>query len=311
MDQDSLRVLEEPTTWMSRQYLKPTTIPEAVPTLDNTMAEAFERCARLYFLRHVLGLRPIRRSAALGYGGLIHEALDTWYETKDTDKVAEKLLSAEFEEIEDDFRTRARAVQKMKDYMDWYGDEKDWLDNGMDDIILTETAFDLKDDLGFRWGGKIDLVVIYREEPWVMDHKTTARFGDSYWDQFRNSSQMAGYVWAASILHGRPITGVLINCIVTHKIPKPASAQLHRAPIYYDAMKIEEWKQSKIRTYQNIYRCMMEEYWPPCWRNCTDKYGKCPFFSVCSAPAETRMNLIAQDYEVEHWDWRKEEGDDE
>lgn len=276
---------------------------EVIRTHDNTMMEDADRCLRLYHFRHREGLRPKGGAPPLNYGKLIHDALDTWYNTWDYDATLKTIMDADYEDPIDDFRTKERALRKIVDYIEFYGKEESWL-GGPDSVILTETAFNLEDpNDGFRWGGVVDLLVEYNGELWVMDHKTTSRFGASWFDQFENSSQMAGYVWAASQLHGSPVAGVLINCIVTHKVPKPAAKQLHRQPLYFPEWKIEEWKAMRSNDYHNLAKAQEAERFPPRWHSCVNKYGKCPFFQVCRANPQAREHLIEEFYEYDPWDW--------
>jgi hypothetical protein len=272
--------------------------------------EDWDRCPRLYDLRHNKGYRPIMVNAALGYGGLIHAGLDTWYSTKNFDMVIAALGVFEYDPPIGDFRTKERAVKKLTEYIGFYQEEEAWLDE-WNNIIVTETAFDLEDSDGFRWGGKMDLLVLSKDfmspihRPWVMDHKTTSRFGDSWFDQFEISSQMAGYCWAAGQMHDSEIAGVIVNCIVTHKVAKPPEKQLHRQNIFYPQWKIDEWKAARIKDYWAIHSIneMGAEY--HCrWKNCIDKYGKCPFYQVCRAQPESREILLETQYVIDPWDWR-------
>jgi len=275
-------------------------IPLSMRTHDNTMMSAWARCPRWYEIRHNRGLTTKGQpSAALAYGSLVHEGLAMWYKTKNKEATAQTMIDAEYPELEiEEFRTRERAIRKVFEYIGYY-EEHDMIN----DVILNETPFELVSDDGFRWGGRMDLLVRYKGSPWVVDHKTTARFQKGFFEQFKNSNQMAGYVWAATQMHGEPVKGVIINCIVTHKIPKPIEGQVHRQPILFPEYKVEEWKRTMINRYQEIHRAHLSEYFPPCWDNCVNKYGKCSAFDICSVPEKNREDMLALNFEEDHWDW--------
>ena len=282
-------------------------IPPEVPTHDNTMMSDWARCPFLYNVRHVLGLRRPGTSAALQYGSALHAGLAVWYEEWDPVKAAEAIINyTPWEVIPDDFRTKERAVAKFADYVQHYGEEESWF-GGRAGTILTETAFDIEDDDGFRWGGRIDYLPLYHGKPWVLDHKTTARFSSGYFDQFYHSPQMSGYVWAGGKLHGQTVAGVIINCIVTHKVPKTAEQQLHRRPILYDEWKLSEWKEAMIQNYHAIAEARASNNFPRNRYNCINKYGHCPLFDICKIPERNREDMMERELIHDPWKWDDEQ----
>lgn len=229
----------------------------------------------------------------------MHIGLKDWYETKNLDIAVQAMMDAEFDDPIDDFRTKDRCIRKLVDYTEFYGEESEWMDR----ILLNETPYEISSPDGFKWGGKMDLLVMWHGKPWVMDHKTTARYGPGYFNEFVMSSQMAGYIWAASQLHGAPVAGVIINCIVTHKVPKPIEQQTHRQAIMYSPERIEEWRRSQISDYHDIHRCIESGYFPPRWDNCINKYGKCSAFEVCKVPEKNREDMLEEQFEDVAWNW--------
>lgn len=282
-------------------------IPDIVPTADNTTFESWERCPRLYWLRHVRGLSSKGVKTALGFGGMVHAGLAKWYETGSAEQALRTVEEYVFVDPESDHRTKGRAMVTMAEYIGHYGSP----DSRWDKVLLTETPFDIVDADGFRYGGVIDLVVLWKGVPWIVDHKTTTRGGDSYWYQFQNSGQMCGYTWAGSELVGQPVRGVIINRILLHKQKKSPEEEFAWRPMLYSAEKVLEWKEMRIDAYHEIALSIETDNFRPRWDNCINKYGTCPFFNVCSAPATSREELIASDFDVRPWDWRdREEGEE-
>lgn len=301
--------------------LKAPVIPADIRTHDNTMFQWWNDCPRKYYFCSQLGLRKKTKAPALSWGGLMHDGLAEWYKTRDPDKTLEVIdkhpdwqdepdaLDEEgvFLDEAPDFRTKARALQKMTEYMLFWKDDPGW------EILLTETPFELTEPDGFRYGGKIDLIVEWNGKPWVVDHKTTTRFGSTqaqrnrFYQQFEQSPQMGGYTWAGSLLHGKPLAGVIINVICIHKNPKPPEIQMNRRAIVFDEAKVAEWKQMRIEEYREISQALEEDNFRPRWDNCVGKYGPCPFYNVCSLPEASRKRVLDLDFEVHPWNWMEEE----
>jgi len=297
-------------------------VSASLSTHDNTMFSWWNDCHWKYYLKAYLGLRKIKKAPALSWGGLMHDGLADWYKSRDPEKALLVINNhPDWQEKEDeietddsivfdqkpDFRTKARALTKMAEYMQHWGVEENW------EILLTETPFELSEPDGFKYGGKIDLIVRWNGKPWVVDHKTTTRFGTSltqrnnFYRQFENSPQMAGYTWAGTQLHGEPIAGVIINTICIHKIAKPAEIQMDRRAILFSEEKIAEWKAMRIEEYREIEEAISRDVFRPRWDSCVGKYGPCSFQHVCKLPAASRQRTIDLDFEVNPWNWMEEE----
>jgi len=289
-------------------FLNPTpvlTTPEDMETHDNTMFTWFDECARLYQVFAVLGLRPKLKRAPLEFGSLLHEGLDTLYQTKSIHDAVNKMESLPYEDPIDDHRTKARAILTLVEYHEHYGDEEGWFKN----ILLTETPFDIVSLNGFRYGGKIDLIVNYNDEAWIIDHKTTSMGGPTWWDQFYNSPQMLGYVFAGSLLVGRPIQGVIVNQLLIHKTKKSPEEQFARRPFLYSKDQVEEWLHMRASTYQKIKAAKDSGYFPPNYNNCKGKFGRCALFNICTLPQASRARALEYDFEHNPWDWRHAENE--
>lgn len=285
-------------------------------THDNTMMTAFEKCPRLYYLQYVRNLVPVGRSAALDFGSLFHLGLSIWYahfnlpdSNRDLALLAaiEAMSKADFEEIEGEFRTRERCILMLAEYADYYG----WLEKTQGwnlKVILSETGFDTVDENGLPWGGKIDLAVEWRNQLWILDHKTTSRFGGDYYDQYVPDTQTCGYAKYAGILAGRKVAGVIMNVIVVHKIKKPPAEQFHRKAFDYPDFYYREWEEQVRDHYRQVDQCEQTNTWRPRWQSCTHKYGKCAAFHVCRTAPENRQQKLSQEWEERTWDWRSVEG---
>ena len=155
---------------------KPVTpvIPD-VPTHDNTMMSAYSYCQRLYALSHVLNRKSRFTKPALSFGGLVHVGLNgvyTQYKEDDLRGIPRSLISAgeraismmedaDFEDPENDYRTRAKAEALIVQYLSKYRQ-----DAAIEHIVFTETAHDVTFPDGFKWGGINDMWGLYlRADP--------------------------------------------------------------------------------------------------------------------------------------------------
>jgi hypothetical protein len=284
------------------------TPPEDFPTHDNSALSLFSRCPRLYQLSHLEKVAPLGRSAALDFGSLIHLGLEHYYKAlKDGASLTEaatagimKMKDTEFIDPLDDYRTKHRALLTFADYVAHYEDDKQWT------ILMTEGPFEVTDENGFSWGGKMDLVVKWLGRYWIVDHKTTSRGGATFYDSFFPDPATVGYAWAASRLVGQPVTGVIINRILVHKERKKPELTFERRPFNYQPWHFSEWYAAQLDKMHDITRAHERGYFRPNWEACVGKYGRCAMYDLCRTAPQNRERVIAQDYTENTWDWREE-----
>jgi len=166
----------------------------------------FRKCKRKFFWKYIMRLRPRFRDAALAIGSAFHDAVAEWYGSKRSSmaKIAERYvekLEAEFAENNeaydqkeyDKFEGGIQALMGMLcGYADVYSeDRKKWpIDK---DLIEAEFCIDMDD---FDFAGKIDLVVPGKK-PFIVEHKTAAKIGDSYVDRLPMDTQVRAYIFGA------------------------------------------------------------------------------------------------------------------
>jgi hypothetical protein len=285
-------------------------------TRDNTMMSDLGYCSRRYALAHARRKRSRNTSSALRFGGLMHIGLDNYYKTllagDDHAHMIEasltSMMESEYEDPIDDYRTRGRALLVMTDYAARYGYDEELTTR------MTETPFDITDDVGFPWGGIIDWEGAYHDREWVMDHKTTSRFGNYYFDDYKRDPQMLGYTYAASQIHGQPIAGVIINVLAVRK----RDHEFARRPMLYPEWLTDEWRRTMIQRYDQaetidaIIAADPEAVWDeqlitPNLHNCIGKYGRCAFYDVCDSRPENRERVLRIEYEDFEWNWAEKD----
>jgi hypothetical protein len=102
--------------------------------------------------------------------------------------------------------------------------------------------------------------------PWILEHKSTGRLSEDWWDQFHLDSQLSGYVWARRE-QGVPAIGAYVNAVEFSKLPSSPvikckvhgvkyaecgvlHAEMVIRPITRTAEQLAQWKMSAIRLAQ-------------------------------------------------------------
>jgi hypothetical protein len=72
-----------------------------------------------------------------------------------------------------------------------------------------------------RFVGKTDAVVVWMNNIWLLEHKTTAISGEQFWAQWRLDIQPTGYIYGIQKATGTRVSGFILNAI-----NKPSEAQV-------------------------------------------------------------------------------------
>lgn len=288
----------------------------------------FQTCPAKFALRIRDGWVPIRRRAALGFGGAVHAGLAEWYRTGDKIKSIERLVHVWPENMPaDDFRTREKAAQTLIEYLNEYPQETFKI-IGFPEDPLVEKAFTVDtgmflecpdcegymDDGDFQtgkcsncdkelepiqYGGVIDAGIEFAGKAYVLEHKTTTQMGSNYFLQFKPNNQVTGYIWGLTKLTSMKVGGAMVNAI---GIYKAQGTKFERHITNRAEQEIAEWLLHVLVTCNEIKRCERTGIWP--WRTmaCT-LYGLCDYHNVhVLAHENERDKRLEQDYVKSTWD---------
>lgn len=296
--------------------------------IDNFALTMFQTCPAKYALRIKQGWTPRRRSAALGFGGAIHEGLAEWYRTKDLERAFTAIVKAwPNESPVDDYRTREKCLQVMNEYVKHYPSENFNIVQGPSGPLIEvpftlDTGLELPSELSWlkekasdlpfpdynepiEYGGIFDGLIEFSGTVYVFEHKSTSMLGSTYFNQFKPNNQVTGYVWAASQLSGRKVGGAMINALGVYKAGK---TRFERHLTGRFPVEIEEWLENVRRVCIQIKTAELNGHWTKSTNACT-LYGMCEFYSVHSlGHAAERQKRLEMDYVVEHWDYEKRGG---
>ena len=196
---------------------------------DNTKCEAYRRCPRKYYFRHVRMWNPELMAKPLGFGLAWHDAMDfIWLHTKQNDKPSllkgakETFLNSWKKHnmpIEDEIlmsiypRTPGRADEMLEYYINKY---YDWLNEI--EIMEIESAFIVPIGDGtlehVMYMGRLDKVYkdpCLNNKIVILDHKTTSQMANSWFESFSPNSQVDGYSFAGAMMYGDEFWGIMID----------------------------------------------------------------------------------------------------
>lgn len=160
------------------------------------------------------------------------------------------------------------------------------------------------------YSGRIDLPNLKSDHLFVSDHKTTSLLGAGFFDQAKMSAQQKGYCFAFRELMGKSPRGYEINAIRTKEPPKwvndptitPPKGQ--KASNWWDESiqreryiladgELDEWKENTIALVEEFFWHYSKGYFPRKTAWCVAKFGRCPYFEVCSTfPREDRLVIL-------------------
>ena len=166
--------------------------------------------------------------------------------------------------------------------------------------------------------GKIDTAIEDNNGVWSFDHKTAFQFGETFTAMMQMDGGQLGYCWALGQVLKRPVTGYIIDAVRIRRPTRASSRSVEFGgvespvdasdfarlpfPIPY-ASTLEDWRSDTLALIADILWHHDRGYFPRHRWNCTNKFGKCDFFEVCSAPREQREAILYHStlYEESTW----------
>lgn len=268
---------------------------------DYSTISTFQTCRRKYYWQHLRHLRPRVKGVALEFGSAIHDALDAYYVSGlDAAKLMFELKYADREG--DELRTVANGLKML----DWYA--KKYQHEPFKVLGKPESGFVFV--IGdFLFGGRIDLPVEWDGQLWIMEHKTTTRLTQGYFDQFDLDKQPTGYIIAAEhYFKDRKVAGCIINVLEPWKELIRPTTKSKTPEDHFLRKPITRSQMLKERFLLNIQRLVRDIKW--CEENnefqeaekkevCLYYNRPCPYLQLCRYGEDEKV--IANDYVVEKW----------
>ena len=304
-----------------------------LPLIDNVLfidnsswMEGIQTCPRFVEYRQLYRRSPAAEAPALNFGSAIHLALEHRYKnylSQPVDEAYYNSLAPLFEEffnlhppLQEDYRNMNWAMEVVKRYNTRYVTEPFNLYLDKDGKPVVELAFSVPlftyKHIKVVYTGRIDLPVELDGQIFIMDHKTTSILGPTFFDNMRRAAQMRGYCWAFEQLTGNKPTGYYVNAIRVKEPPQyvmngtPSryggkqqtpdqwwEESLQRERYYLADHELDEWKQNTICHIEEFMWHYERGYLPQRTTWCVSKYGKCPYFDVCTLEPKDRGAYLA------------------
>lgn len=288
---------------------------------DATSLIDLKLCPRRYQLSKVDGWEAKDRSIHLLYGHEVHASIEDYelYKAEgcthdDAVKLVLKGLmgsTTDYPSDNDLAMMKGSAKNKTKENLIrtviWYFDHYNpdpaqtlMLENGLPAVEVGFSFNIERNDILVC--GRLDRIVRFNNATFVMDHKTSSYpLGNWYYDRFDLDTQMSLYTIAGQIIVHSPIRGVIIDAI---HIDDSGYPEFGRGLTYRDPGRLEEWLFDLNYLIDQARRYADDQYWPMNETSC-DKFGGCPFKSVCSKTPSVRQAYLEASFhqlpEDERW----------
>jgi hypothetical protein len=224
-------------------------------------------CPKKFYWTYVRGLEKREVKPTLEFGKAFHEVLLEWYKTGSQEKAIKKLEILP-SMISEDHRTRGWGESIFKEYVKRYEKESD-------KTMHLEVRFRI--EVGeLLYIGIIDRIADWNGQVYVVDHKTTARLGLSFFEAYRPNPQIDGYCFACREIVGK-CAGAIINGISVAANPKERFQRYISSRSDDEISMFEEVFMDEV---DDIYRNEERKKWPMRTTEC-NHYGKCPFWEIC------------------------------
>lgn len=160
----------------------------------------------------------------------------------------------------------------------------------------------------FIYTGRIDGIHNYNNVPHIAENKTASRLDDAWRMSFSISSQVTGYMVAATLMLERE---VLNGFIMGLQIPQPKSFSdgIAWEPVYRNTSDFQrwyEWVLYSIDIYKSYILRPTEA--PRFTHSCNRYFHACQFIPYCSMERTEQADLIEQ-MQVEEWSPLDQHGD--
>lgn len=301
--------------------------------IDNSIMDEWNECPTQWHNRFLLNRTAAFGKPALNFGTAIHLGLAEQARGKTVEEY-EKAVNDHFlkePQPPDDHRSPAHAIETLRRYFVHYKDEPMVpLQTSNGPFVEFPFAFKLFDAQGFDHGlivkipiyfcGKIDLAFEKTDKTkWIVDRKTTFQLGTQFSYEMRATPQMRGYCWAFKRAFGTVPMGYIVDAIRTSvptqkcldaclvsgnskELDKWWESQFYREPFYVNQEEIDEWEKNTITLIEELLWHYSRGFIPMKRKWCTNKYGRCQFYDVCTLPTAQRPLMLMSNMFIQD-DW--------
>jgi hypothetical protein len=287
---------------------------------DSTSLGALKRCPRYYEYNIIEGYVSRAESVHLRFGSEYNNALVTYCKSRAAGKDDEAAtldavryaLSHTWDEVlgrpwtsDEPTKNRETLVRSIVWYLAKYKEdplETLVLANGEAAVELPFRIY-IDTDSGvtgepYLLCGYLDRKAEFNGGGWIVDWKSSKyALDEKYFARYSPDNQVSQYAFAGTMIGGEPIKGVVIDAVqLGVTFSRHQRGQIGRTPA-----QLEEWLRDSIHFIRMNETYVQDNYWPQNDTSC-EKYGGCPYRSVCSASPEIRQRLLDGLFHKRSWD---------
>lgn len=296
--------------------LPPLPLIDGAFLIDNSTLEKL-KCPQLWYLEALRKRTLASSKAGRNFGSGLHIGWARRYReclerpvTPEVTTLINDDMAKWFEEHPqpfDDFRTHAHACTVMAAYNAHYGLEPfKIITNPSTGKPIVEASFALPlgkvHDTPIIWCGKIDLGTEDNNGIWAgPDHKTTFQFGETFDMQMARDGGQLGYTWALWQVLGKRPRGYIIDAVRIRRaskrseyndLPPVDASDFKRIPYDVTEENLTEWREDVLDSIEFLFHLYDTQHFPH-WRwHCTNKYGRCDMYDVCSVAKGARESVL-------------------
>lgn len=296
---------------------------------DNTRISDYKTCPRLFFIRHIMGWRPVGTGIALVFGSSWHDAQDiVWgqarnYKPNDLTELAALSFEATWKEnnlpidipLEQENRYLPRTPGIAREMLYNYIMARHKMLTGCE-VVAIEHPFAVPvpglDDCWYI--GRLDKVVDYNGQRLIIEHKSTTayaiqgNFREDYVASWFMSAQVKGYQFGGSLYYGN-VNAVWVDAALVHR-------KVHNAfkfiPVAHNYTLLAEWLGGTTQWIKQIIAEQekfeeVNELQPGMFKkneeSCFGKYGPCQFIDICRSIADpSKLDQAPAGFVHEPWE---------
>lgn len=195
-------------------------------------------------------------------------------------------------------KNRETLLRSIVWYLDHYADDPTRtviLESGKPALELTFTmeveSLTVRGE-PYLFTGHMDRLVHYGDDLFVMDRKTSSStLGSYYFDKYSPDNQMSLYTYAARVIYGVPVSGVIIDAA---QIAVGFTSYARGLTVRSEG-QLNEWMADTAFWLRQAERYADENYWPMNDSSC-HKYDGCQFRRICSKDPIVRDNFLRTDF---------------
>lgn len=188
----------------------------------------FKKCRRRWMYEYVQGIKPVKLQKPLLVGTLYHYGVELLMKGTKLDKI-EPMLHVKNEQAsapEMPEAVEARLAYLMVQEFDKHSGWRDW------EIQTVEAPFECFCGRGRRLSGKIDACVKVDGKTYLLEHKTTSTYGETYETNLLWDEQPTNYLFAYQcLLENGLISGEMPVGVFYCIIQKPPFKRLLATPV--------------------------------------------------------------------------------